>query len=221
MDLYKKLTKKLPELDFSHINNRKNFYNYYKELGKNKRQLQQKYNHTRLDAFLPYLKDPIIELGCHIGFNLTKFAGLGFNDITGVDVSPTLIEEARRLMEIYHDLYKQKKGHERFKKLSIILIESFIEDLPEDKKYKTVVLTDILEHVIDVHPILEKAKNLLDKDGLIFINSPDVRKGAEGHVRGVSKEEITKWLEDHDLGVYKWLYSQTGGDTTLIAVHNE
>lgn len=219
MKLYSKLKKKFPETDFSHIKSRKNFYKFYKELGKQDNQMEQKYDRCRLDVFLPYVKDPIIELGCHLGFNLQKFAGIGYFDITGVDVSPTLIKEAYKRLEIYYDFYKQRKGHEMFKGLSIKLIESFIEDLPEDKKYNTVVLTDILEHVIDVHPVLEKAKNLLGPDGLIFINSPDVLKGSNSHVRGVSKEEIVEWLDEHNLKVHKWLYSHTGGDTTLIATH--
>lgn len=175
-------------LDFSHIESKKSYYEFYKKVGKLSPKDQQVVI-KRISSFLPYLESPIIELGCSSAFNLILFAELGFSSLVGVDCSPTYIKKAKK----------------RIKKNSqITLVESFIEDLPEDKKYNTIVLTEVLEHVINVHPILEKCKKLLNENGYIFITSPSERCGSNGHIRGINKKEIVKLLKEHNLKVYKW-----------------
>lgn len=187
----KECSKNMIKLDFSHIENKKKYYEFYKKVGE-KAPSDQQAVIARIGNFFPYLEDPIIEFGCSSGYNLIKCVELGFTSITGVDCSPTYIKKAR----------KRTKNFPQ-----IILIESFIEDLPENKKYNTIILTEILEHVIDVNLVLKKARNLLNENGYIFITAPSKRCGPSGHVRGVNQEEITRWLKKHNLKIFKWFPS--------------
>jgi len=192
-------------LDFSYLESKETFKEYYNKLGKKSNQQRQEYRPKKMDCFRPYISDPIIEFGCHIGFNFDMFITEGCNDITGVDCSNSLIEEATK----------------RYGKSSkVTLIEALIEDLPEDKKYKTIVMTDILEHVIDISLILQKAKNLLDDNGYILYCSPSTREGSSSHVRGISKEEIVSLLKQYKLKAYKW-FPGYGSDIRLIIQHEK
>jgi len=178
----------MSKLDFSHIKSKKNYYEFYRRAGELAPE-DQSIIIERIGIFFPYLEDPIIELGCASGFNLVEFVKLGFSSVTGVDCSPTYLEKA-------------KKRTKNFPQIT--LIESFIEDLSEDKKYNSIFLTEVLEHVIDIHVVLRKVKMLLDKDGYVFITVPSERCGTNAHVRGINPKEIVKLLKNHDLKVFRW-----------------
>lgn len=200
IELYNKLKEQYPTKEWSHVKTKESFKKYYDEQSKDDRQLFQKYNSNRMGWFVDYLKDPIIELGCHMGFNLFEFAKKGFKDLTGIDCGSNYIKVAK----------------ERYNIPQIKFIESFIEDLPEDKKYKTIILTEILEHVIDPNIVIQKAKRILEKGGYIFIACPDRRLGSESHLRGIGRIKMECFLKINDLKVFKW-FNNT--ETNLIAQH--
>lgn len=205
LELYEKLKSKYPYLDFSHTKDRESFREYYNEQGKKSLQLAQELNRARMSDFNGYFKDPLIELGSHAGFNAPFFVENGCNDITLVDCSENYIAEA---------IYRYGSSPR------IKFICSMIEDLPEDKKYKTIVLTETLEHVLDPNEILKKCKNILDEDGIICITTPSERIGSEAHLRGFNKEDMTKFLNFHHLEVIKFFRDGTDG-TKLIARHTQ
>lgn len=167
------------------------FSAFYNELGKLKVQRDQKYVAYRSDWIIPNGK--IIELGCHVGFNLIYYARKGFY-ITGVDLSATLLEEARRRISLQPREVREK----------IEIIKSFIEALPEDKKYNTVLLTETLEHVINPLTTLKKATALLADDGQIFVTSPATKVGNNSHVRGISRDFMKKLANDCGLKITHW-----------------
>lgn len=176
-----------------HIKDRETFKGFYDRLGEMDIQKTQKYKDWRMKFIYP--KGKIIELGCHAGFDLIVYAKRGF-EITGVDISTSLLELAKgKISQQPEEVQKR-----------ITLINSFIEDLPEDKKYDTIILTETLEHVQNPVPVLKKAKNLLAKNGRIFISTPSQREGNYSHVRGISPFEMHALLNIADftaLEVYK------------------
>lgn len=187
---------------FDHLFSKEDFYKFYESLGKEKNQIEQKENKDISTVFGEFINSNLIELGCHNGHNCLEFIKVGAKNITLVDCSPTLLLTAR-----------EKYG----KYPNIIIIESFIEDLSEDKKYDTVVLTETLEHVMNVDDVLEKAKNLLSENGYLLISCPVNREGTESHVRGINKEEMIIFLKKHNLSVFKWLSEIH--DLKLVAIH--
>jgi 2-polyprenyl-3-methyl-5-hydroxy-6-metoxy-1,4-benzoquinol methylase len=192
-------------LNFSHTESKEAFKKFYNGLAERGAQKNQKYIPEKMDIFRPHVKDPLIEFGCHVGMNFEMFSAEGCRDITGIDCGHGFIEKAKEL-----------HGNSS----TVTLIEAFIEDLPEDKKYKTIVMIDVLEHVINADWILKKAKNLLDKDGLILYCSPIEREGSRSHVRGITEEEIYSWFHQNKLKIYKQLPNY-GGNIRLIAQHEK
>lgn len=162
-----------------HVKSKERFEAFYEQLGRGEVQKAQQYVAFRADWIQP--QGEIIELGCHVGFNLIRYARMGYK-ITGVDISSTLLEEANR-----RRLSEDRDVCER-----ITLIKSWIEDLNLDKKFDSIILTETLEHVIDPLPIMEKAKSLLKPDGQLFITTPSFKWGNNSHVRGISLPEITE-----------------------------
>jgi len=171
-----------------HTKTKNRFADFYNELGKMPQQKKQEYRAGRSNWIKP--KGEIIELGCHVGFNLIHYARLGFN-ITGVDLSKSLLDEAKSRIK------KQIKEVRN----RITIIKSFIEKLDTDKKYDTILLTETLEHVINPSPIMKKAKEMLKKDGSIFMTSPDKNTGNNSHVRGISLSYMTKLARANDMQI--------------------
>lgn len=167
--------------DRLHIRSRERFKAFYDRLGRDDVQLKQRAVPQRF-AFVQPVGE-IIELGCHIGFNLLELARAG-HVVTGVEVSETLITEARRRVAALPPEIAAR----------ITLVQGFIEDLPEEKKYDTVILTETLEHVMDPAEVVAKAARLTAKGGRVFVSAPTERVGTFSHVRGVAPEDLRAWF---------------------------
>ena len=113
-----------------------------------------------LRSLLRYRQPParILELGsAHGGFvALMRWAGF---DATGLDLSPELVERARR-------------------RFDVPILEGPIEshDLPEGSM-DAVVLMDVLEHLAQPEETLRQCFRLLKPDGLFFLQTPQYREG--------------------------------------------
>ncbi|HYR84776.1 MAG TPA: class I SAM-dependent methyltransferase [Terriglobia bacterium] len=190
--------KDLKDSSMPHIRSRERFRDFYDELGRDPVQKAQTCQPERLGFVEP--RGRIIELGCHVGFNLVHYARQGFQ-IDGVDLSEVLLREAEKLIA--------KEPAEVASRIK--LIHAFIEDLPPDPKYDTVLLLETLEHVIDPLPIVLKATELLAPDGTIFISAPSTRVGTYSHVRGVSVDEAIRMCHQANLSI-ETAYSETWRD---------
>lgn len=65
------------------------------------------------------------------------------------------------------------KLKKRFPTDKLITVRSYFEDLGLDKKFDTIVLAHILEHVDDPHILLVHAKKFLKPDGIMIIDVPN------------------------------------------------
>ena len=179
--------------EIQHTKSRERFEAFYTELGKGTIQKAQGYIPWRTDWIQPLPGKRILELGCHVGFNCIHYAKKGFY-CTGVDISQTLIDEARKKsLSMGPDINGR-----------ITLIKSFIEDLELEPVYGTILLTETLEHVIDPLPVLIKAREFLLDDGIIFVTAPNKNTGNNSHVRGVPKLLLELLCEKADLKIVRY-----------------
>lgn len=105
----------------------------------------------------PGKKGTLCEIGCGSGMNLEGFAELGF-DVVGVEPDP----EARA----------------QAKQRGITVHEGTGEELPsavKERLFDTVLIIHVLEHCLDPALVLEQASALLDRDGLLVLETPNNR----------------------------------------------
>lgn len=188
--------------DMIHIKDKERFKLFYEELGNDPKQKAQQVVKKRIEFIVPV--GNIIELGCHVGFNLIHYAKMG-HTITGVDISSTLLREATDRLK--------KESEEIKNRISLIHSDILDIDVCTLGKFDTVILTETLEHVIEPYPIILKAKELLKPGGKIYIAAPSIRIGTYSHVRGVTEEYLKvvgdeiglnmKFIEDKSNNIFK------------------
>jgi glycosyltransferase involved in cell wall biosynthesis/2-polyprenyl-3-methyl-5-hydroxy-6-metoxy-1,4-benzoquinol methylase len=124
-----------------------------------------------LRCLLQYRQPParILELGSAHGAFVALLRWAGF-DATGLDLSPELVERARR-------------------RFNVPILEGPIEshDLREGSM-DAIVLMDVLEHLAQPEETLRQCFRLLKPDGLFFLQTPQYREG----------KSLTQMLEEGD-----------------------
>ncbi|HEY4503933.1 MAG TPA: glycosyltransferase [Candidatus Paceibacterota bacterium] len=97
----------------------------------------------------------LLDIGAATGYfmNIARSAGY---EVTGIEISPTAVVKAK------------EKGLNVFSGT----IESFDS---KDKKFNVITLLDVLEHVENPYHLISVCRKMLDKNGLIVINTPDSR----------------------------------------------
>jgi 2-polyprenyl-3-methyl-5-hydroxy-6-metoxy-1,4-benzoquinol methylase len=165
--------------DMPHIQSKERYVSFYEQLGLGKKQPRQCVN-TELVRFIKPVGN-ILELGCHAAHNVIYYAQRGFN-VIGVEISSTILDIAySRYRELPDDVRQR-----------IHLIQSDIMDLDCMGKFDTLILTDVLEHVIDPFEVLKKSTEFMLSTSKIYITAPSIRIGNYAHVRGITEE----WLEE-------------------------
>jgi len=99
----------------------------------------------------------ILDIGCAGGGLLLALANLGFRDLAGLDPSPACVERVRRLGFSCH------QG-----------MLSGLRQVPSlDRGYDVVILSHVVEHLVDVRAALSVVRELLADDGLCYVEVPD------------------------------------------------
>jgi len=111
----------------------------------------------RYDETLKHLRGEVLDIGCHVGLFDIKAIKNGFK-VTGMDISPLFLIEAD----------KNAKESE----VDFPLLFNSIESLPSDKKYDTIVLMEIIEHLENLDYCLSNVAKILKDDGQIIITTP-------------------------------------------------
>lgn len=194
------------EADYRHLEDKDRYKNLYEEVGTVEANKVIKWRAEWMKYFSPKPNSTILELGSHNGPNLLKYAAEG-HDIDGVEISETLINICQLGIEKESIQVKER----------INIFNTWIEEFEIDKRYDYVLLTEILEHVVDPIKILEVAKKHLKEDGIIYISSPSTLWGNNTHVRGVPKKDLSQWLKKLDLSpIAVW---EENGRTFCYAHH--
>jgi 2-polyprenyl-3-methyl-5-hydroxy-6-metoxy-1,4-benzoquinol methylase len=111
---------------------------------------------TRL--FLAGRSGRLLDMGCGLGFFLTRIARLGTWEPYGCEISPAAVRYAREK----HGLRNVVCG-----RLQDV-------DLPRDT-FDVITMWDVLEHVLLPDPLLQRCHALLRDGGMCFIRTPNVR----------------------------------------------
>lgn len=181
-----------------HIKDPERYAAFYEQRGKDMEQYRIHPN-GKVIRFVQPVGKTILDLGCNVGRYVIHYAKQGF-EVVGVDISSAVLKEAERKTKLL-----PKEISDR-----IAYMHSDIMDLNGIGRFDTVILTEILEHVIDPFAVLEKcAKEFMKPTSKIFITAPAERIGIYEHVRGVPQtwlkeagEKVGLEFEFHDHVVY-------------------
>lgn len=117
------------------------------------------YVEETLDILSPYLKSKdisIFDIGCGRGLLLEKLYKLGYKNLYGVDPSQSCINT----LSTNTSKFKIEKGN--------------ILDIPfNDSKADIIILSHVLEHIIDLKKALKKLNDKLSDDGILYVEVPN------------------------------------------------
>ncbi len=126
----------------------------------------------------------ILDVGCGPGWLCEFFARFGYN-VTGIDLSPDLIEIARdRLSKVPYGA-----DHEIGLKYHFLVHDIEADPLPET--FDAIVCYDSLHHFEDERAVLQNVAAMLDTGGLFFVlegERPPEGSQTEAELRGVMRE---------------------------------
>lgn len=108
----------------------------------------------------PYLGNKevnILDIGCSIGGLLSVFQKNGYERLLGIEPSGSCVETVKRLYGIEAQAI-------------------YLSDLEGERKFDLAVLSEVLEHIVDLNEVLAKINDILSKNGLLFIEVPDSGK---------------------------------------------
>lgn len=104
----------------------------------------------------------VLDIGCSQGIVSILLAREGFN-VTGIDVEAQAIEYANR------ELLKEESPVQN----RVRFIHSLIENLDaEPGSFDTIIMGEILEHLVQPHKVLDMAKKMLKDDGRLIVTVP-------------------------------------------------
>ena len=143
--------------------------------------------------------DSILEIGCHAGAFLAGFSGQGMR-LVGIDIAPDLIQIAREVFGIEAYCADVTRGLEL-----------------ADDGFDLVIMTEVIEHVVDTDFVLSEIKRVLKPGGSVLLSTPNIcslknrllllggrypqgpeyRVGGAGHVRVYSARTLAAQLREH------------------------
>jgi len=114
-----------------------------------------------IDSIFNYIKNNnvyILEYGCGVGSFIRSLLKSNFlkkiKSIEGVDISNTAIRLA--------------SDHTNSHFTTFNILDNFVF-----KKYDIIISLEVIEHIPNVHEVIQKMSNSLNQDGLIFITTPN------------------------------------------------
>lgn len=183
---------------------KKQFLLRSKNQSNNKDGINYKYEKFRIERYKKlynFLKDKaklknIFEIGCATGVGLNYFKKKGFN-VEGIDLDQTRIKIAKKL---------------KIKAKNIDINKFYTK-----KKYSTIFLIHTLEHLYNIKKILSKIKNIMTKDGFLYLEVPDIQHNVKswhdslyiGHQNIFCLENIIYFLKKNHFRILYRSFPQT------------
>jgi 2-polyprenyl-3-methyl-5-hydroxy-6-metoxy-1,4-benzoquinol methylase len=129
----------------------------------------------------------LLDVGCGSGWLSEYFARLGY-EVTGIDISPALVEMAReRLRNLPYGVDQETPLRHRF------LVHD-VESAPLDETFDAVICYDALHHFEDERAVLRNLAAMLEDGGTLFVlegERPPEGSATEKELRGVMMEYET------------------------------
>ncbi|MDD5010594.1 MAG: class I SAM-dependent methyltransferase [Phycisphaerae bacterium] len=113
-----------------------------------------------VNFLIPHITDvnaKILDIGCSTGSLLSIFKSKGYANLSGIDPSPLCVRTARELYGIEATVNN-------------------ISNFKADKKFDLIILSAVLEHLVDFGDSMQKIHALLKDQGLLFIQIPDAER---------------------------------------------
>lgn len=129
----------------------------------------------------------ILDVGCGSGWLCEYFARLGY-DVTGLDLSPELIEIARERLS------KVPYGADHENGLSCRFLVHDIEAAPLVETFDAIICYDALHHFGDEHAVLGNIADMLEYAGQLFVlegERPPEGSATEEELRAAMREYET------------------------------
>jgi 2-polyprenyl-3-methyl-5-hydroxy-6-metoxy-1,4-benzoquinol methylase len=103
----------------------------------------------------PYLRNPVLDMGCGVGVISWHIADLGF-DVHGVDGNPLKIEEAKKRVPVAKFMC------------------AYIDEFKCERRFGTVIMKNLLEHFTEPEAAscLLRVHDWLSEDGLLIVYVP-------------------------------------------------
>lgn len=127
----------------------------------------------------------VLEVGCGDGALAHLIAQRG-HQVTGFDLEELAIVLAR-----------EKVRYKNYNVTPEFLNEDFLEFDFKDNQYDYIVFADVIEHLRNPEPMIEKAINILKKDGYILFTTPAKMEGSlwdQHHVKEYLADELRSFL---------------------------
>ncbi len=103
---------------------------------------------------LGYKNSALLDIGCGAGFLLDEARKNGFDTI-GVDTGKVAIDYAK-------------------KELKLNVMRKDFHEFTTKKKFQIITLIQVIEHITNPYPMLNKTKSLLDTNGIVCIATPNI-----------------------------------------------
>lgn len=203
-----------------------NIYKYYEKLAEKmpSKKAIPLASEKRVNDIVPYMKSPVLDVGCSKGYDVDYFSKRGFL-VEGCDISRKVIEDARKIYPNYN-----------------FFIHNF-EQNKLDKRYNTIYCFDVIEHIFDYDEFLKNIAFSLNKRRHLILTTPNVLglrnrvnflfgRGEyfnyPPHIRFFTPKTITHCLKKNDYKVVK-IYGYSSlplptslcGSLTIIAKLNK
>jgi 2-polyprenyl-3-methyl-5-hydroxy-6-metoxy-1,4-benzoquinol methylase len=130
---------------------------------------------------LPHISGEVLEVGCGWG-GVTKILAVmpGVTRLHAIDITDENVRRTREALEemklhipmILEDIEADRHNTTYFLKSKVSVEKSYIEDLDSPEEYDTVVLMEVLEHVLDPQVVLKAAWATLKPGGKLVISVP-------------------------------------------------
>jgi 2-polyprenyl-3-methyl-5-hydroxy-6-metoxy-1,4-benzoquinol methylase len=133
-------------------------------------------------TFQPFVRDGVaLELGCSDGY-MTEMLSQQVAHLDVVDGSTHFLREAKR---------------RKLQNVSYML--SLFEEYRSETKYDYIFASFVLEHVLEVKPVLTMARSQLKEDGLLFVVVPNARALSRQLARHMGLLKDLKELTSNDI----------------------
>jgi len=99
----------------------------------------------------------ILDIGCSTGALLSVFKSNGYKNLLGIDPSPSCVKTAKELYNI---------------EASVNNVSNF----KTSEKFDLIILSAVLEHLLDFGALLPQIRSLLKDTGLLFVEVPDAER---------------------------------------------
>jgi SAM-dependent methyltransferase len=110
-----------------------------------------------ISEWFPNRTARIVDIGCANGDLLAELKKIGYENVTGIDPSPAC---ARAALELY----------------GIHVLTAPISSPPRDVAFDLVILSSVLEHILDLRGAIRSIVEVLRPGGAIYLEVPDMTR---------------------------------------------